>query len=304
MKQRLFSQWWIGVTRIVILGSLTALTTIATTNQPSYAQNCPTAVNVNSSKRYYRVATPTLNVRSYHCVSNSQVVKRLKRDETFWGVKGEESDWIQIENGNWISTKTLRDNHSNVIIPTVEDITKTIPLPSPVPSPVISPTSTTAILPAQEGHSGIIIGSSIVLAFISIGGIFFMSHQNHKNNMMTTMTIMKMVGNLRDDHNKMIAKLEQRHKNIFIPILVTRNTSFLFFESYTVEQGYIEQLYVDGLPSYKLDPVIIKSYSINKIDSTKVEKLLIETTNLVKEIAKLKHPSAHIEVAKLLDSGK
>jgi hypothetical protein len=54
----------------------------------------------------------------------------------------------------------------------------------------------------------------------------FLSHQNHKNNMM----IMKMVDNLRDDHNKMIAELEQKHKNIFIPILVTRNTSFLFFE--------------------------------------------------------------------------
>ncbi len=221
MKQRLFSQWWIGVTRIVILGSLTALTTIATTNQPSYAQNCPTAVNVNSSKRHYRVVIPALNVRSYHCVSNSQVVKLLKQDETFWGVKGEKSDWIQIENGNWIITKTLRDNHSNVIIPTVEDITKTIPLPSPVPSPVISPTSTTAIVPAQEGYSGIIIGSSIMLAFISIGGIFFMSHQNHTNNM-------EMVNHLIADHNKTIAKLEQRYKNIVIPILVTQNTSLFF----------------------------------------------------------------------------
>ena len=38
MKQRLFSQGWIGVTQAVILASLTALTTIATTNQPSYAK--------------------------------------------------------------------------------------------------------------------------------------------------------------------------------------------------------------------------------------------------------------------------
>jgi len=38
MKQRLFSQAWIGLTQIVILASLTALTTIATTNQPSHAK--------------------------------------------------------------------------------------------------------------------------------------------------------------------------------------------------------------------------------------------------------------------------
>ena len=38
MKQRLFSQGWIGLTQIVILASLTALTTIATTNQPSHAE--------------------------------------------------------------------------------------------------------------------------------------------------------------------------------------------------------------------------------------------------------------------------
>ncbi|WP_233467068.1 hypothetical protein [Dolichospermum flos-aquae] len=38
MKQRLFSQGWIGLTQIVILASLTALTTIATTNQPSHAK--------------------------------------------------------------------------------------------------------------------------------------------------------------------------------------------------------------------------------------------------------------------------
>ena len=140
---------------------------------------------------------------------------------------------------------------------------------------------TTAILPAQEGHSGIIIGSSIVLAFISIGGIFFVSHQNHQNHKNNMMMIMKMVDNLKDAHNEKIAKLEQRHKNIIIPILVTRNTSFLFFESYTVEKGYIEQLYVDGFPSHKSDPFIIESHSIDKIDSTKVEKLLRETTNLV-----------------------
>ena len=38
MNQRLFSQGWIGLTQIVILASLTALTTIATTNQPSHAE--------------------------------------------------------------------------------------------------------------------------------------------------------------------------------------------------------------------------------------------------------------------------
>ena len=38
MKQRLFSQWWIGLTQTVILASLTALTTIASTNQPSHAK--------------------------------------------------------------------------------------------------------------------------------------------------------------------------------------------------------------------------------------------------------------------------
>jgi tetratricopeptide (TPR) repeat protein len=38
MKQRLFSQWWIGLAQTVTLASLTALTTIATTNQPSHAK--------------------------------------------------------------------------------------------------------------------------------------------------------------------------------------------------------------------------------------------------------------------------
>jgi hypothetical protein len=38
MKKRLFSQGWIGLTQIVILAFLTALTTIATTNQPSHAE--------------------------------------------------------------------------------------------------------------------------------------------------------------------------------------------------------------------------------------------------------------------------
>ena len=38
MKQRLFSQGWIGLTQVVILAPLTALTTIATTNQPSHAK--------------------------------------------------------------------------------------------------------------------------------------------------------------------------------------------------------------------------------------------------------------------------
>lgn len=38
MKQRLFSQWWIGLTQTVTLASLTAFTTIATTNQPSHAK--------------------------------------------------------------------------------------------------------------------------------------------------------------------------------------------------------------------------------------------------------------------------
>jgi tetratricopeptide (TPR) repeat protein len=38
MKQRLFSQWWIGLTQTVTLASLTALTTIGTTKQPSHAK--------------------------------------------------------------------------------------------------------------------------------------------------------------------------------------------------------------------------------------------------------------------------
>jgi hypothetical protein len=38
MKQRLFSQWWIGLAQTVTLASLTAFTTIATTNQPSHAK--------------------------------------------------------------------------------------------------------------------------------------------------------------------------------------------------------------------------------------------------------------------------
>jgi len=38
MKQRLFSQRWIGLTQTLILASLTALTTIATINQPSHAK--------------------------------------------------------------------------------------------------------------------------------------------------------------------------------------------------------------------------------------------------------------------------
>jgi len=38
MKKRLFSQGWIGLTQIATLASLTALTTIATTNQPSHAE--------------------------------------------------------------------------------------------------------------------------------------------------------------------------------------------------------------------------------------------------------------------------
>ncbi len=38
MKQRVFSQVWKGLTQTVTLASLTALTTIATINQPSYAQ--------------------------------------------------------------------------------------------------------------------------------------------------------------------------------------------------------------------------------------------------------------------------
>ncbi|MFM6021534.1 MAG: tetratricopeptide repeat protein [Dolichospermum sp.] len=38
MKQRLFSQWCIGLVQTVTLASLTALTTIATTNQPSHAK--------------------------------------------------------------------------------------------------------------------------------------------------------------------------------------------------------------------------------------------------------------------------
>ena len=38
MKHRLFSQVLIGLTGTVTLASLTALTTIATTNQPSYAE--------------------------------------------------------------------------------------------------------------------------------------------------------------------------------------------------------------------------------------------------------------------------
>ena len=38
MKQRLFSQWWIGLAQTVTLASLTAFTTIATTNQTSHAK--------------------------------------------------------------------------------------------------------------------------------------------------------------------------------------------------------------------------------------------------------------------------
>ena len=38
MKQRLFSQRWIGLTQTLILASLTTLTTIATINQPSHAK--------------------------------------------------------------------------------------------------------------------------------------------------------------------------------------------------------------------------------------------------------------------------
>ena len=38
MKQRLFNQWWIGLVQTVTLASLTAFTTIATTNQLSHAK--------------------------------------------------------------------------------------------------------------------------------------------------------------------------------------------------------------------------------------------------------------------------
>ncbi|MBE9219048.1 hypothetical protein [Dolichospermum flos-aquae] len=38
MKQRVFSQWWIGLTQTVTLASLAALTTIATTDQLSHAK--------------------------------------------------------------------------------------------------------------------------------------------------------------------------------------------------------------------------------------------------------------------------
>ncbi|OBQ14258.1 MAG: hypothetical protein AN482_02260 [Anabaena sp. LE011-02] len=50
MKKRLFSQGWIGVTQTVILASLTALTTIATINQPSYAEGATFYCGKSKSK--------------------------------------------------------------------------------------------------------------------------------------------------------------------------------------------------------------------------------------------------------------